>query len=48
MPPESYINKDFLALVLQDKKKLLKKSEVKGVEVPNYEELSVISLWPLM
>ena len=48
LPPESTINKDFLSLVLQDKKKLLKKGDVKLVEVPLYDELSVINLWPLM
>ena len=48
LPPESSINKDFLSLVLQDKKKLLKLSDVRNVEVPLYDELSVVNLWPLM
>ena len=48
MPPEASINKDYLSLVLQDKKKLLRLDEVKKVEVPLYDELSVVNLWPLM
>ena len=42
------INKDFLKLVLTEKKKLLLLSEVKHVNVPHYEELSVKKLWPML
>jgi len=39
---------DFLKLVLADEKKLLKMSEVKHVNVPMYDELSVKNLWPIV
>ena len=42
------LNKDFIKLVLVEKKKLLSLSKVKHVHVPKYEELSVKKLWPLM
>ena len=42
------LNKDFIKLVLVEKKKLLSLSEVKHVHIPKYEELSVKKLWPLM
>ena len=42
------LNKDFIKLVLVEKKQLLSLSEVKHVHIPKYEELSVKKLWPLM
>lgn len=42
------INKDFLKDVLTEEKSLLKLDEVKRVNVPLYDELSVVSLWPMM
>ena len=42
------VNKDFLKEVFIEEKSLLKLSEVKRVNVPLYDELSVISLWPMM
>ena len=42
------INKDFLKEVLTEEKSLLKLDEVKRVNVPLYDELSVVSLWPMM
>ena len=42
------LNKDFIKLVLVEKKKLLSMSEVKHVHIPKYEELSVKKFWPLM
>ena len=48
MPDESVVNKDFLKAVLKGEKQLLKKSEVKFISVPQYEELSVKSIYPLM
>jgi hypothetical protein len=42
------INKDFLKTVFLNEKKLLKLSDVKFVQVPMYDELSVVTLWPLM
>ena len=42
------VNKDFLKAVLRGEKQLLKKAEVKFIEVPHYEELSVKKMYPLM
>ena len=42
------LNKDFIKLVLVEKKKLLSLSEVKHVHIPKYDELSVKKFWPLM
>ena len=42
------INKDFLKAVLAEDKDLLKLSEVKFKNVPLYDELSVVQLWPPM
>ena len=40
------VNKDFLKEVLAGKKQLLKKADVRSVQVPQYDELSVRRLWP--
>ena len=40
------INKDFLRDILADKKKLFALTEVKMVDVPRYDELSVNKLYP--
>ena len=42
------VNKDFLKQVLADKKKLLHLSEVKHVNVPHYDELSVKKFCPIL
>ena len=42
------MNKDFLKEVLSNNKKLLELNEVRRVNVPMYDELSVVKLWPLM
>jgi len=42
------MNKDFLKEVLTGSKKLLKLNEVNRVNVPKYDELSVLSFWPQM
>ena len=42
------INKDFLKDVLMEKKRLFNLSEVKYVNVPMYDELSVKNLYPMM
>ena len=47
VPPEVYINKDFLKQVLQGLKKLLELSEVRYVNVPLYDELSVKKFYPM-
>ena len=41
-------NKDFLKLVLAKKKMLLKMSELKSVNVPKFDELSVKNIFPLI
>ena len=40
------MNKDFLKEVLTGEKRLLALNEVKYVNVPLYDELSVVALWP--
>ena len=41
------LNKDFLKAVLMDKKSLLRLDQVKYVNVPFYDELSVVKIWPI-
>ena len=47
-PPEKYINKDFLKQVLAEEKRLLPNMEVKPVNVPLYDELSVKKFYPML
>ena len=47
MPDETVVSKDFLKAVLAGRKQLFKKSEIKEIAVPNYEELSVKNLFPM-
>ena len=42
------LNKDFLKEVFIEEKDLLHLSEVKRVNVPLFDELSVVNLWPMM
>ena len=42
------VNKDFLKEVFTEEKALLKLNEVKRVNVPLYDELSVVQFWPMM
>ena len=42
------LNKDFLKKVLKEEKKLLSLKEVKYVNVPHYEQLSVKRFWPIL
>ena len=46
VPPEKMINKDFLKKVLSGDQKLLHITQVKFVNVPHYDELSVKSFFP--
>ena len=39
-------NKDFLRQIISGEKELIKRSEIKTVDVPSYDELSVSNLWP--
>ena len=48
LPPEYMVNKDFLKAVFKREKALLKLSEVKRINVPLYDELSVVSIWPMV
>ena len=43
---DSSINRDFLRQVLNGKKQLLKNADVKYVQVPRFDELSVVNLLP--
>ena len=47
VPPQVYINKDFLKQVFKEEKTLFKLSEVSYVNVPLYDELSVRKLYPI-
>ena len=42
------MNKDFLKQVLVEEKALFPMSDIKWVNVPLYDELSVKNLWPEM
>ena len=42
------INKDFLKQVLKEEKNLFSLFEVKYVNVPHYDELSVKRFWPIL
>lgn len=46
VPPDKMVNKDFLKRVFCEEKKLLELRNVKYVNVPHYEELSVKRFWP--
>ncbi len=48
LPPEYMLNKDFLKQIFIEEKSLLNLNEVKRVNVPLYDELSVVRLWPMM
>ena len=48
LPSDSMINKDFLKQVLVEEKVLIPINEVKFINVPMYDELSVKRLWPEM
>lgn len=46
VPPESMINKDFLKQILIEEKKLLSLEDLKQINIPKYDELSVKNLLP--
>ena len=48
VPPEYMINKDFLKEVFAEEKELLELKEVKWINVPLFDELSVVNMWPMM
>ena len=41
------INKDFLKEVLTENKELLALKEVTWINVPLFDELSVVNIWPM-
>ena len=48
LPPDANINKDYLKQVFENQKGFLTRDELRSVDVPLYDELSVSTLWPLM
>ena len=47
VPPENFINKDFLKQVMAEQKDLLPMARVRTVNVPLYDELSVRKFYPM-
>ena len=47
LPPDWMLNKDFLKEILTEEKALLRLEQVNRSSVPQYDELSVIKLWPM-
>ena len=41
-------NKDFLRQLISGEKELLPRGAINSVDVPQYDELSVSNLWPIM
>ena len=48
VPPEIMVNKDFLKDVLAERKSLMPLAQVKFINVPLYNELSLKNLGPMM
>jgi len=48
LPPEYMMNKDFLKEVFAEDKALLRLDQVKRINVPLFDELSVVNIWPMM
>ena len=44
--PFDMLNKDFIKLLLVNRKRLLKKADLKSIKPPHYDELSVQKLYP--
>jgi hypothetical protein len=44
MPPSKKVTKDFLKEVFAGRKHLIPRSQLRPIEVPKYDELSVVSL----
>jgi hypothetical protein len=44
MPPMKKVNKDFLKQVFAGKKQLVPRNQIRPIEVPHYDELSVEAL----
>ena len=48
LPDDTMFNKDFLRQVLAEEKELFAIHEVRFINVPHYDEVSVKQLWPMM
>ena len=48
VPPERMVNKDFLKKVFQEEKALFHLDDVKRVNMPRYDELSVRKFYPML
>ena len=48
LPPDGCFNKDFLKDVLAERKSLFRMVDVKWINVPLYDELSIKNLMPMM
>jgi hypothetical protein len=48
LPPDTCFNKDFLKDVLCERKSLFRMDQVKAINVPMYDELSIKNLLPMM
>ena len=48
LPSDTMVNKDFLKQILAEEKELLPIKDVRFINVPMYDELSVKRLWPEM
>ena len=48
LPDDTMFNKDFLKQVLAEEKELMPIKDVRFINVPHYDEISVKSLWPEM
>ncbi len=45
VPPDSLVNKDFIRDIFAERKNLMKMSAVKSVNVPQFDEISVKSVF---
>ena len=48
VPPDSMMNKDFLKEILQDSKKLMPHKDLRQINVPKYDELSIKNIFPMI
>ena len=48
LPPDICLNKDFLKDILAEKKQLFRMDQVRWINVPHYDELSLKSIGPQM
>ena len=46
LPPDQFVTKDWLKQILAEKKALFRMNDVRHINIPLYDELSVKNLWP--